>query len=74
MRSIAMEFKDYRRVVMPSGAGDVQVKECKRAFYAGALSAITVLGDCGSSTHNGILHDLRTLCQELEDFGKGGGL
>ena len=71
MTTIAEEFKNYQRNVMPSMCGDTQVVECRRAFYAGALSAITVLGNCGSST---ILHDLRILCKELENFGKGGGL
>lgn len=74
MKTLAHEFKDYRMNVMSSAAGDTQVIECRRSFFAGALSAITLLGECKSGTHDSILHDLRILCQELEDFGKRGGV
>lgn len=30
------EFESYRRAVMAASAGDVQVIECRRAFFAGA--------------------------------------
>jgi len=34
--TVADAFASYRRDVIPAAATDVQVEECRRAFYAGA--------------------------------------
>ena len=34
--TVASAFESYRREVIPAAASDVQVEECRRAFYAGA--------------------------------------
>ena len=45
IESVAQAWDDYRAIVMPKNAGPTQVKECRRAFYAGAetLFAMTRL-------------------------------
>lgn len=35
---IKHHWLSYRREVVPPQAGEVQVEECRRAFYAGALA------------------------------------
>ena len=43
-KRIATEWESYQReILMPAGAGQVQVQELRRAFYAGVLSLKTVL-------------------------------
>lgn len=36
-------FDRYRSLVMPAGAGEVQVRECKYAFYGGAQEVLMQL-------------------------------
>jgi hypothetical protein len=36
MRNVFEEWTDYLGKVVPKGADEVQVEECRRAFYAGA--------------------------------------
>lgn len=38
---VAREWDLYRRTVLPADAGDVQVSETRRAFYAGVFSLFT---------------------------------
>lgn len=38
-RQIFADWQSYARDVVPPGAGEIQVEECRRAFYAGAWSA-----------------------------------
>jgi hypothetical protein len=44
MQTIAQMFEEYRRVVMHSEAPVLQVRENKRAYYAGFWTAMTSMG------------------------------
>ena len=37
------EWRTYRKMAVPPNAGDAQVTETKRAFFAGASTVITLL-------------------------------
>jgi len=41
--TVADGFASYWRSVVPAGAPDVQVQECRRAFYAGAWAMYCAL-------------------------------
>lgn len=43
MKVIEAGWQDYRRQVVPANAGPIQVEECKRAFYAGAVALFSTL-------------------------------
>lgn len=43
--SIAASWASFDRAVMPPGISDVQRREMRRAFYAGAASLLRVLMD-----------------------------
>lgn len=43
--TIADVFEDYHRRVIPKTAGDVQVRECRRAFHAGAVAVLSLISD-----------------------------
>lgn len=66
------EWQSYRRKVLPAAAPPVQVQECRRAFYAGAMAAFAIyhaIGDDAISEDEGvqILSDLQ---DELDEFPK----
>ena len=42
-RYVEQKWQVYLGEVVPEGAGEVQRRECRRAFYAGAKSVISVL-------------------------------
>lgn len=75
-RTIADLFASYRKHVIPPGAPDIQVTECRAAFYAGAGSMLEtllhVIGDDSVDEDAGvkILEDLR---REVEAFAAAGG-
>ncbi len=41
-KRIEVQWDSYRRDVVPVNAPDIQVRESKRAFYAGAQALMTV--------------------------------
>jgi hypothetical protein len=55
MKFIQQAFESYRKDVIPADALDVQVQECRRAFFAGVQSHIAIgelLSDGDGSTTN----------------------
>lgn len=45
--TIKDDWESYQRDVLPINAPQVQVQECRRAFYAGALAASCNIRDSG---------------------------
>lgn len=43
MRTIAAQWESFRAAVYPPGTSDVQLQECRRAFYAGAQGMQSIL-------------------------------
>ena len=43
METLKEFWNDYREKVIPPEAGDVQLEECQKAFYAGAVSFKDIL-------------------------------
>lgn len=69
---IQEEFNSYRKAVIPREASDVQVRECRRAFYAGALALLTRI-QMGASKQGDSDADLALMVEiqeELQDFKK----
>ena len=42
-KRIEKEFQEYRREVIPVDAPQVQIDECRKAFYAGAWALMDVI-------------------------------
>ena len=72
MRTIADQWADFERLVLPKSAGAVQRQETRRAFYAGAQAALTVaiqIADADPSDEAGAAM-LEGLHDECRRFGE----
>jgi hypothetical protein len=72
--TVAESFATYRTGVIPAGASDVQVEECRRAFYAGTyfmlLNLLHNIGDDSTDEDQGVV-ELEKLKAECEAFAAG---
>jgi hypothetical protein len=77
LETVAESFATYRAQVIPPGATDVQVEECRRAFYAGVyfclLNLMHNIGDESTDEEQGIV-ELEKLKAECEAFAAGAGM
>jgi hypothetical protein len=70
---ILEQWNSYRKQVLPADASDVQVTECRRAFYGGAQAFYsTVMGGLGpgSEAEEADFKLMEDLATELKDFSK----
>jgi hypothetical protein len=71
--SIKAEFEGYRRMVIPPNAPQVQIDECEKAFFSGALAfyglVMTNLAEGNEPTEQDLVM-MRTLHNELIAYGK----
>jgi hypothetical protein len=71
VESIAQAFASYRQAVIPKEAPDLQVEECRRAFYAGSYALLMNvaynIGDESTDDEDGI-RQLEALKAECEIF------
>jgi hypothetical protein len=73
MKLIERAWALYRRRVMPVGAQDVQVRETRKAFYAGASVLFTVLVNGVSDSDEptkGDMDLMEGLQAEIDEFGQ----
>lgn len=70
MRTIQKHWEGYKNLVLPPHASDIQIEECRRAFYAGAISCLNVMDSVGdeSISENAGVEIIEGLHQELESF------
>jgi hypothetical protein len=71
---IAAQWESYRKNVIPPGAPEVQVTECRRAFLAGAaaffneiqnvLSPSTDVTDADVAQLDGLVQELRAMAEQ----------
>lgn len=68
--SIGESWATYQRDVVPAAASQVQVDECKQAFYAGAAGCFTAVMQTviGVEDDDASGQRLEALDRELEDF------
>jgi len=69
---IADAFSKYRQMVVPRQAGDVQVRETRQAFFAGATVLYTLLMgglEDGQEPTENDLKTIETIADELQQFG-----
>lgn len=74
--SLAEQWRFYLDDVIPKGAGQTQVQETRRAFYAGAVACFAVLNsflDGGTEPTDAEIQRVEGMVQELEDFSKSIG-
>lgn len=45
---IQEEWQSYKRQVLPANAPLVQIQECRRAFYSGAVAAFNIYRSLGA--------------------------
>lgn len=70
---IAREFETYKAQVMHPEAGEVQIWECKRAFYAGASALyFKIMSDLspGKKVTESDMNLMSGISIELEEFRK----
>lgn len=71
MKHIEQEWIEYQRRVLPRDASDVQIRECKRAFFAGAhaLYSIQITQTSqGSEITEADLNLVEAIRDELSEF------
>jgi hypothetical protein len=67
--TIRAGWETYRADVLPPRAGAVQVMECRRAFYAGAVHLYGALIDNADLPEAEAMARLRAFGEEFEAFG-----
>lgn len=76
MNTIQSEWQHYAETVLPPDAPEVQLRETRRAFYAGYLSAMMQITDIAHSVSEGNLSEdggkgiMDGLREELADFAR----
>lgn len=76
MKLIEKAFASYRRYVMPADAGDVQVRETRQAFFAGAAILQTLVlrrlspGAGPETVTDEDMAFMSAIQKELDDFGQ----
>lgn len=78
MKHIEQEWLEYLRRVLPGDASEVQIRECKRAFFAGAHAFHSIQltkiskGDQCTDADLRLMDDLRDELAEfaMDQFGK----
>jgi hypothetical protein len=69
--TLANAWKTYRRRIIPATAPDVQIQECRRAFYGGAEALLQQIAnglDPGSEVTQDDVEYLAQINQELVCF------
>lgn len=68
MKRIEAEWQSYKTMVVPPDAEEVQLKETRKAFYAGAVGLFDILMSqqgAGEQHYFQLLDDIK---EELEQF------
>jgi hypothetical protein len=77
LETVAESFATYRAAVIPREAPEVQIEECRRAFYAGTYFCLMNLafnvGDDSTSEDEGIV-ELEKLKAECEAYAAAVGM
>lgn len=66
-------WQGYRNVVLPADASDVQLQECRQAFFAGAailMQSIMQTLDPGTEPTDADLERMSSIQAELDEFGQ----
>jgi len=75
MKRFEAEWEIYRKVAVPKQAGEIQVLETKKAFYAGASSMVAALVGTADPTKatpdEADVKVLESIWKELDEFFKG---
>lgn len=70
MSRISRQFMSYQDMVIPRDAPAVQLSESRRAFYAGAMAALTEVAAAGRLSDDmavARLQELTTECVKFSD-------
>lgn len=70
MKYIQKGFDSYRSLVIPKNAPDIQVKECRYAFYAGAamlFEAMMMIMDDDREPTEDELNKMQAIQKELDN-------
>ena len=75
MNTIQSNWEDFRKKVVPQNASNIQIAEMRKAFYAGAYAAISIMVKIGAEdvSEEAGVEILETLKNECELFGMSGG-
>lgn len=65
---IAKEWDTYELEVVPTDAPDVQRKECRRSFYAGATAFFAILQRAADGGSGNVRDSMALLETELGEF------
>ena len=68
IKGIGEAWAGYFGNVIPAGAGDVQIEECKRAFYAGGAAMFSAVLGSAELEEDAAGSALEALDRELEDY------
>ncbi len=66
-------WRSYAEQIIPANAPDVQRQECRRAFYAGAVSTfggIMAMLDPGTEPTDADLQKMSALQEELDQYAR----
>lgn len=67
---IADTWRDFESRIVPADAPDVQRREMRRAFYAGASAALGAMVNIGVGSPLNRQERIENVLAELDDFGR----
>lgn len=73
MKYIANGWKSYQKLVLPADAPEIQVRECRQAFYGGAAVLFETLMmslDSGDEPTDADMQRMVDLQAELDEYGQ----
>lgn len=73
MKYVEGGWDSYRKMCIPTDAPDVQVRECRQAFYAGAavlFQTIMVVLDPGTEPTERDMQRMSDVSDEIDAFGQ----
>lgn len=74
MKPIEKLWEGYRKMVIPKDAPDIQIRECKQAFFAGAAAFLAASNEClwdsGDEPTEADLGRMAEIQAELDEFGQ----
>jgi len=69
--SIAAEWQGFRESVLPPNASEIQIQEMQKAFYAGAVSMMTIWNGLSALAEEEAVKGLGDVQQEMATFFDG---
>lgn len=73
MKYIEQGWNSYRKLVIPANAPEIQIKECRQAFFGGSailMQSIMLMLDPGVEPTDADMQRMSDIQKELDEYGQ----